>query len=131
METRTKKPTAKTTRPKTVAAYLAGAPADKRDALMNVRRTIKAAAPGAVEGLAYGLVGFKHRSKPLLYYGYAKDHCALYGGGIAGYVAAHPAEFKAYEVSKGTVRFSAEKPLPDRLVAKIVRARVAEIENLR
>jgi uncharacterized protein YdhG (YjbR/CyaY superfamily) len=129
MVIRTRKPVATTTRPKTVAEYLAAAPKDKRAALMKVRRTIKAAAPKAVEGLAYGLVGFKHRGKPLLYYGYAKGHCALYGG-LGGYIDANPADLKGYEVSKGTIRFSADKPLPSRLVTKIVKARVADIDRV-
>ncbi len=119
----TKKPTAKTTRTKTVDEYLAAAPKDKRAALMKLRKTIRAAAPKATEGIGYGIVGFKHNGKPLVYVGYAKDHCALYG------LDTHAAELKPYDVSKGTIRFPADKPLPDRLVTKMVKARIAEIER--
>ena len=53
-----KKPAAKTTHAKTVDDYLAAAPKDKRAALMKLRKTIKAAAPKATEGmpLPYRLV---------------------------------------------------------------------------
>ena len=111
-------------KPTTPDAYLRQAPADKRAALQKVRAAIKAAAPDAVEKLAYGLVGFKHAGKALIYYGYAKEHCALYGP-----IGAAIADLKGYDVTKGTLRFSASKPLPDRLVAKIVKARIAEIEK--
>lgn len=112
-------------KPTTVAEYLAAAPAKQRAALRKVRAQIKAAAPDATEGLAYGIAGFKHRGKPLIYYGYAKGHCALYGGAIG----AHAALLAAYDVSKGTLRFQPERPLPARLVAKLVKARIAEIEG--
>lgn len=116
-------------KPASVAKYLAAAPKDKRAALAKVRRAIKAAAPKATEALSYGIVGYKYAGKPLIYIGYAKDHCAIYGS-TGTFVKAHAAELNRYEVSmsKGTIRFSADHPLPDRLVAKMVRARVAEIE---
>lgn len=120
---------ARTTRPKTVGAYLAAAPRDKRAALMKLRKIIKAAAPEATEGISYGILGFKHKGKPLVYLGYAKAHCALYGS-TSRFIGAHAAELKAYDLSKGTIRFPADHPLPDRLVTKIVRARVAEIEKV-
>ena len=39
------------------------------------------------------------------------------------------AERKGYALSKGTIQFPADKPLPYRLVTKMVKARVAEIEK--
>lgn len=120
-----KEPAAKPARTTTVKGYLAAAPKDKRAALMKLRKTIKAAAPKATEGLSYGIVGFKHEGKPVLYIGYAKDHCALYG------IDTGTAELMGYDVSKGTVRFPADKPPPARLVTRIVKARLAEIEKAR
>ena len=125
----TKKPAAKTTHTKTVDDYLAAAPKERRTALMKLRRTIKAAAPKATESMSYGIAGFKHRSgKPLIYFGYWKDHWALYGTGSA-FIDAHAAELKPYDIGKGTIRFPFDKPLPHRLVTKIVKARIAEIER--
>ena len=117
----------KATPPTTVAEYLTAAPKDKRAALRTLRRTIKAAAPKATEGISYGIVGFKHNGRPLVYLGYAKAHCALYGS-TGHFVETHAAELKGYEVSKGTIRFPADKPLPVGLVTKLVRARIAEID---
>ncbi len=115
-------------RAKTVTEYLAGAPTDKRAALLKLRKTIKAAAPKATESLSYGLIGFKHNGKPVIYLGYAKTHCALYGS-TGHFVAAHAAELAGYEVSKGTIRFPAATPPPSRLVTKMIKARIAEIET--
>src|SRR5688500_12766587 len=107
----TKKPAAKTARPNAVDDYLAAAPEDKRAVLTKLRRTIKAAAPKATESVSYGIVGFKHKGKRLVYFGYWKTHCALYGMGNGVYDA-HAAELKDYNLTKGTIRFSADKPLP-------------------
>jgi len=111
-------------KPKTVAEYLAAAPDDQRAALAKVRRAIKATAPKASEGVYYGLAGFKYKGKPLLYFGYAKDHCALYGA-----VSLGGADAKKFDLDKGTLRFTTTKPVSDRLVAKIVKARIAEIDK--
>src|SRR5205823_2930622 len=85
--------------------------------------------PTATEEVSYGIARFKHRSgKPLVYFAYWKDHFALYGTGCS-FIDAHSAELKAYGLSKGTIRFPADQPIPDRLVTKIVKARLAEVEK--
>src|SRR5437667_431070 len=40
-------------------------------------------------------------------------------------------ELASYETSKGTIRFTADKPLPAALVRKLVKARVAQNERKR
>jgi uncharacterized protein YdhG (YjbR/CyaY superfamily) len=111
--------------PKTVDDYLAGLPEDQRAALTRVRETIKEAAPEAMEAISYGIPGYKVKGKPLIHFGAAKNHCAIYGAAV---VDADKAELKAYDTSKGTIRFSPEKPLPDALIKKFVQTRMAEIE---
>jgi uncharacterized protein YdhG (YjbR/CyaY superfamily) len=121
----TKKPAAKNRPPKTVDAYLAAAPREHRAALMKLRETIKAAAPKATESVSYGMAGFKQNGKYLMTFGYWKEHFALYGG-----FDAFAAELRPYDQSgKGTVRFPADKPVPYGLVTKIVKARLAEIDE--
>jgi len=128
MATRTTKPrAAKLAGPKSVGEYLAAAPKDKRAALTKLRKTIKAAAPKATESLSYGIVGYKQDGARLVYFGYWKAHYALYAAG--SFTDTHAAELKAYDVRKGTIRFPADRPIPDRLVRRIVKARLAEIEK--
>ena len=61
-----------------VEAYLASVPADARNALQKLRRAIKAAAPGAVEAISYGMPAFKLDGRVLACYRAAKDHCSLH-----------------------------------------------------
>jgi uncharacterized protein YdhG (YjbR/CyaY superfamily) len=108
--------------------YLAAAPKDKQATLKKLRQTIKAAAPKATESLSYGIVGYKLQRKRVVYFGYWKAHSAVYGLG-SSVIDAHAAELKDYLLSKGTIQFPADKPLPYRLVTKLVKARIAEIEK--
>jgi uncharacterized protein YdhG (YjbR/CyaY superfamily) len=108
--------------------YLAAAPKDKQATLTKLRQTIKAAAPKASESVSYGIVGYKLERKPVVYFGYWKSHYSLYGMGNR-VTKAHAAELKDYLLSKGTVQLPADKPLPYRLITRMVKARVAEIEK--
>ena len=115
MRTPTKKPT-------NTDEYLALLPTDQRASLTKVRQQLIAAAPRAVEHFGYGLPGFKYNGHPLIYFGAAREHCALYGAVPKGFTE----ELKAFEVSKGTIRFTPKKPLPAALVKAIVKARMQE-----
>lgn len=123
-----KKAAAKTAPAKTVDEYLAAAPTDKRAALTKLRSAIKAAAPRATESISYGIVGYKQSGERVVYFGYWKDHIALYGTS-GRFIKTHAAELKPYVQSKGTIQFPSNKPLPVGLVTKIVKSRVAEVEG--
>lgn len=109
-----------------VTAYLASVPVDARAALEKLRKAIRAAAPGAEEGFCYGLPGFKLGGRSLVCYAAAKLHCSFYPMSPA-VIRAHAEDLTGYDISKGTIRFSARKPLPSALVRKLVRARIAEL----
>ena len=106
---------------------LAALPEDARTALEALRRTIAAAAPEAVESISYGVPAFKYRGRPLVSFGAAKNHCALYVQSPA-VMEAHRDELASYDTSKGTLRFAAGAPPPDALVTKLVQARIAETD---
>lgn len=116
---------AASSKPATIDEYLARATPAHRVLLATYRRAIHAVAPGAEEYIGYGLAGFKLHGRPLVYFGAWEKHCALYAASPATQAQfAH--ELKGFKVSKGTIQFTLEKPLPLALVKKIVRARVAE-----
>ncbi|MDP9246367.1 MAG: DUF1801 domain-containing protein [Chloroflexota bacterium] len=114
--------------PATVNAYIAAAPEDRRRGLAQLRKTIKAAAPAATESVSYGIAGFKYKGKPLVYFGYWKEHLALYGLG-SSVIKEHAAELKPYDVEKGTIRLAAGVAAPARLVRTLVKARLAELDK--
>jgi uncharacterized protein YdhG (YjbR/CyaY superfamily) len=112
------------TKPTNTDEYLKQIPADQRKALETLRKQILEAAPGAEEHFGYGLPGFKYNAHPMVYMGAAKNHVALYGSVPAGFKE----RLKDFNVSKGTIQFTPEKPLHAVLVKDLVRSKVAEIE---
>ena len=105
--------------------YLAAAPVAQRAALAKLRRDIQAAAPQAEECISYSLPAFRLDGRPIVAFGSARKHCSFYPMSAA-LIASLGKELARYDVSKGTIRFSPEEPLPATLVRKIVRARIAE-----
>lgn len=110
--------------PETTRAFLAALPADQRLALEHLRQVIIAAAPGAEEYVGYSIPAFRHDGA-LVSFGATKRHCALYVQSPA-VMAAHAEALSGFDTSKGTVRFPADHPLPDALVVRLVKARLAE-----
>jgi uncharacterized protein YdhG (YjbR/CyaY superfamily) len=113
---------------RTIDEYLAPLPPDKRAALQWLRRHIKAAAPGAEECISYGIPAFRLDGRLLVHFGAAAKHCAFYPGAV---VESFQDELTRYDVSKGTIRFQADDPLPAALVRRIVKAQIARQEARR
>ncbi len=107
-----------------VEAYLAALPADARATLEQIRVTIKALAPKAVELISYQIPTFKLDGRMLVSYAAFKNHCSFFPG--AGPLKAFADDLKSYETAKGTVRFPTSKPMPATLVRKLVKHRIAE-----
>jgi uncharacterized protein YdhG (YjbR/CyaY superfamily) len=112
---------------KTIDEYLAGLTDDKRIALERLRRTIRAAAPQAEECISYQIPAYRLNGM-LVGFGAAAKHCAFYLMSSST-IEAYRDELRGYNISKGTIRFRPEKPLPTALVRKLVQARITENEN--
>jgi uncharacterized protein YdhG (YjbR/CyaY superfamily) len=111
-----------------VDTFLAGLAPGTRAALEGLRRTIANAAPDAFEGISYGVPAFKYRGRPLVSFGAGKNHCSFYVQSPA-VMDAYGDELGQFDTAKGTIRFAPDKPLPARLVTKLVKARMAETDE--
>jgi uncharacterized protein YdhG (YjbR/CyaY superfamily) len=109
-------------KPLTIDELLGGVSEEKRAALEKLRQTIRAAAPGAEECIAYGVPAFRLGGKFLVGFGAGANHCSFYPGGTA--MAPYARELAGFDTSKGTIRFQPDRGLPAALVRKIVRSRV-------
>lgn len=111
-----------------VDAYLAQVLEPARSTLKRVRAAIRAAAPlEAEECLSYGMPAIRHKGV-LVAYAAFKDHCSFFPM-QSSLIDRMKEDLAAYRTSKGTLQFPLNKPLPDALVRKMVRARVAENES--
>lgn len=112
--------------PADIDVYLAAVPADARAALEKLRRTIRSAAPKAVEVISYRIPTFRYHGG-LVAFAAFKNHCSFFPMSYAT-IAAHRDELAPWYAAKGTIRFTVDRPLPAALVRKMVKARIAENE---
>lgn len=110
-----------------VEAYFASVPEPGRTTLEKLSAIIRAAAPNeATEGLSYRMPAFFFKGA-LLSYAAFKDHCSLFPMGARA-IEQFEDELKGYRVTRGTIHFPLDKPLPKPLITKMVKACVARNE---
>lgn len=110
---------------KNVDEYLASVPEPAQSTLRHVRAVIRSVVPKeTTESISYGIPMFKFNGM-LVGYAAFKTHCSLFPTG-SGALDQFEKELRGYRTSKGTIQFPPDKPLPDSLVKKIVKARVKE-----
>ena len=111
--------------PTTVEEYLDGTPEPARSTLQHIRKLIWSVVPKeTTEVISYRIPMFKYKGMLVGYAAFAK-HCSLFPTG-SGVIERFAKELKDYSTNRGTIRFPADKPLPDALIKKIVKVRVAE-----
>lgn len=93
-------------------------PAKTKALMKTLRKTIREIAPDATEAISYGIPTFKLNGN-LVHFGGYEHHIGFYPG--AAPIAAFKKELSKYTVSKGTVQFPLDKPIPVTLVKKMVR----------
>ena len=84
--------------------------------------------PDAEEGLSYGVPAFRVRGKAVAGFAAFKNHLTYvpHSGSVLGDLGDDVA---GYETSKGSLKFAIDTPLPEDLVAKLVAARLRELET--
>jgi uncharacterized protein YdhG (YjbR/CyaY superfamily) len=113
---------------KAVDEYLADIREPFGTILSHLRSVIRAAAPEASEGIGYGIPTFKLYGN-LVHFAAFKNHMSFFPGGTAHNEVLGD-ELARYKTSKGTIQFTPDNPLPDDLVTRIVKLRIAENREL-
>jgi uncharacterized protein YdhG (YjbR/CyaY superfamily) len=112
------------TKPTTINAYLKPFPKEVRDKLQQIRAAIQKAAPKATEAISYGIPAFKLNGTYLIYFAGYKGHVSIYPTPAGD--ADLRKQLAPYHVSRGTLRFALDKPLPMPLIRKVIKAKIAE-----
>jgi uncharacterized protein YdhG (YjbR/CyaY superfamily) len=111
-----------------VDSYLTQIPEPARGTLNKIRATIRAIVPAeSTEGISYGVPAFKYKGV-LVGYAAFPDHCSFFPMSPP-LIEEFKDDLKKFSTSKGTIRFSVDKPLSAILIKKIVKARIAENER--
>ena len=113
----------KKTKPSTVTEYINAAPKETRQKLREMRATVRAAAPGAAEGLKWSMPAYSYR-RILVTFAAFKHHIGFYPTPPA--VKAFAKQLSGYKTASGSIQFPLDKPLPLDLIRKITAFRVRE-----
>lgn len=108
---------------KTIDEYIAQSPSDVQETLRTLRKVIREAAPDAEEKISYQMPAFALHGN-LVYFAAHKNHIGLYPAPSG--VEVFKEELTGYLAGKGSIQFPLDQPMPYDLIARIVKARVAE-----
>jgi uncharacterized protein YdhG (YjbR/CyaY superfamily) len=112
----------------TVEDYFGGLDAPSRATFEHIRNLVTEMVPEVDEGTSYGMAALKYKHKPLLGFLAAKQHLSIFPFSPQ-VVDAVRDRLSAFQLSKGTIRFTVDMPLPDDVVRDIVRYRMEEING--
>lgn len=107
----------------TIDKYIVLFPPEIQDRLRKLRQAIREEAPDAEETISYRIPTFRLNGN-LVHFAAFKDHVSFFP--TSSGVEAFRQELSGYKISKGTIQFPLDEPMPLDLVRKIVRFRVRE-----
>jgi len=95
--------------------------------LEKLRSVIRSVVPkDATEVISYRIPAFRQK-KIIVGYAAFLDHCSLFPTAVV--IENFKDELKNYTISKGTIQFPLDKPLPSMLIKRIVKARLTELQK--
>ena len=103
--------------------YFTQFPETTQAKLNEIYELIKVAAPEAIEKISYGMPTFYLHGN-LVHFAAYKNHIGFYPAPSG--LEAFKTEIEKYKHSKGAVQFPLDKPIPKKLVEKIVRYRLQQ-----
>lgn len=103
--------------------YIANLPVEQQIALKRVRQIIKNTVPEAVEFISYSKPAY-HFHGMIGSFAAFKNHCSFFPWN-AQTIIDFADELKDFKTSAGTIQFTPDKPIPEELLQKILRYRVA------
>ena len=106
---------------KTIDEYIASFPENIQSTLKEIRQAIRETAPQAEETISYQMPAFRLNGI-LVYFAAFKNHIGFFP--TSSGVETFKKELVVFEVSRGTIRFPLENPIPIDLVKRIVSYRV-------
>jgi uncharacterized protein YdhG (YjbR/CyaY superfamily) len=106
--------------------YLAALDDVTRAAFEHIRDIALELAPEAGQAVSYGVAALTYEKKPLLGFLVSKQHLSLFPFSPQAVDAVRD-RLEGFVPSKGTIRFTAARPIPDAVVRDLVAHRIAEI----
>ena len=108
-----------------VDEYLRGLEEPKRSTLQTLRRTILEVVPDAEEVISYRVPAFRLRGRTIAGFAAFKHHLSYvpFSGSVLAQLGD---ELEGYTMTKSSLHFPVDRPLPKALVKKLIALRLAE-----
>jgi uncharacterized protein YdhG (YjbR/CyaY superfamily) len=108
--------------------YLRAVDEPKRATLQALRRTILEIVPDAEQVISYRVPAFRVHGKVVAGFAAFKDHLSYlpFSGSVLGQLAN---ELHGYTTTKSALHFRVDRPLPRKLVKKLIAVRLDEIDQ--
>lgn len=110
-------------RPASIEEYIDASAPEVQERLWKLHECIRKAAPGATEGLKWGMPAYSYQ-KILITFAVFKNHIGFYP--MASAIEAFAETLAKYKTAEGSVQFPLNMPLPLPLITKMVKFRVKE-----
>ena len=117
---------AASTKPATIAAYIAAAPREAQKHLRELYAILKSVAPDAKEAIKWGSPVFEE-NRILFAFSAFKSHVGFMPTPSA--MQPFEDELSKYKHGKGSIQFPYEKPLPKSLIRKIAAYRAKDVRE--
>ena len=106
--------------------YLLQLEEPQRTTLQQLREAILRTVPDAEECISYGLPAFRVNGKVIAGFAALKNHLSYlpHSGSVLDELGG---QLAGYTMTKGSLHFPADEPLPDRLVQELVTVRLRQI----
>jgi|SRR5579884_687980 len=111
-----------------IDGYLAQLEEPERTTLQHLREAILRVVPHAEECLSYGLPAFRVQGKVVAGFGAFKNHLSYlpHSGSVLDEVGD---QLAGYTMTKSSLHFPVDQPLPDRLVERLIAVRMRPIRG--
>jgi uncharacterized protein YdhG (YjbR/CyaY superfamily) len=108
-----------------VDQYLRALEEPKRSTLQRLRRTILEIVPEAEQVISYGVPAFRVGGKTIAGFAAFNDHLSYlpFSGSVLGQLGD---ELEGYAMTKSSLHFPVDRPLPKTLVRKLIRVRLGQ-----
>jgi uncharacterized protein YdhG (YjbR/CyaY superfamily) len=104
--------------------YVAGFPEDTQKALNEICAAIKKLVPDAQGHISYKMPAFKVNGEYFIHFSAWKNHIGMYP--IPAGNETFQKEIEPYRSAKSSLNFPLDKPMPIKLIGKVVKFRIAE-----
>ncbi|MET0391486.1 MAG: DUF1801 domain-containing protein [Chitinophagaceae bacterium] len=105
--------------------YIKSFPADVQKILRQVQATLRKAVPGAEEVISYQIPAFK-RNGWIFYYSAYQNHFSLSCPPPFTVFDVFKKELSAYKLSKSTIQFPYDQPVPVKLISDMAKYRAGQ-----